>query len=97
LGEFDDRPGVDWPPLLPANLPFAVDHDQEFQLFIFYKPPADAAGPSVFVPTTLFGWNATGLCATPDNISWTQSDRGSGFHATTEYPWPFPVWGGGSN
>ncbi len=91
-GGFDDRPGADWTGVLSRYLPLTVDHDQEFQLFIFYKPPDDAAGASVYVPKTRFNWNATGACASADGIGWTQSDRSSGFHVTTDYPWPFPIW-----
>lgn len=86
---WQDSPGAG--PLPPAPLTYSFSGD--FNLYIFYKPPADAAGDSVYIPFRLLPWASKGRCSATSGGQWSQQDDGSGWSpGAGDYPWPFPTW-----
>lgn len=73
--------------------PFTGSLSGSYKLFIYYKPTASSAGPSVFIPIRNFPWIAVGSCSSASWTGpWLSYDSGSGWGTEVAYPNPFPTW-----
>jgi hypothetical protein len=94
---FMDDPGVEANPfqspttLTCLGLPVEYQTVRAYYLYVFYIPPADAAGASIYIPIAELPWFAYGDFSSTDGSSWGQEDNGSMFTAAISYP-PFPTW-----
>jgi hypothetical protein len=90
--EFEDSPGVSASSgFLPY--PYSLDWDGTYYLYIFFMPPADSAGASIYIPIVRMPWLAEGDCSSNSSDQWQQEDGGSEFDPDVSYP-TFPTWPG---
>lgn len=78
-----------------SPFPFSLDCNLSYNLYIFYQPPVDAAGSSIWVPMRFIPWSALGQCSSSSSSGpWAQTDSGSGFGSALDYipPASWPVW-----
>lgn len=88
---FTDRPRIsaDTPADLISISPIHAEND--FELYVMYRPPNSSAGPSMDVPLRRNTWKNKGD-AQYINGSWTGTDTGSFFLSKSLLFPPHPVW-----